>query len=528
MMLGYFGLALTIFYTAYYLMISNEKPSMWSYSVAHYLIKTPIPFQRKCVLYYMGEGRLGSQDMAEDLTIMLKSSDIDGELRDMRSYKHFKELVQTGTVKEPANEMLDVSREFSVLLKVVKTPSNNGEFDVLVTGGKTILFGIPKHTLKSEHVKKKICELIRTFFFKYEGMPSTRMTPLLDINFLLMSDNKKVEWNVKEDITNRYFRPIINVLSLFYDISIHNRVISGAKVTKRMKLKDSEDGTHSIVDLQEQGAELFDLLERVSTVEVATVNSAIYRHNLAFVCLVPQKKLLFFDPVLKRKTDSVGIKGFGILSIFNIEEEVNQQNYALTAEDVLSLVGTWATHLRKMHNLPTTITETMLDGMGVDDAVTVVEEGEYMVETPDLKFSIKLEKPGLTAFYGYEVAKIAESLYRLYLKGAVDNLQKVIDPLQSIGFMTNVSKNTLEHTKKAYEAISTLYEPQETGKVINNVRKLNLARSAFKHSLEALGDNDTYAKNVVSMEHGFAMLMCDVFPFVFPLLANAVKCALNK
>ncbi|KAK1444181.1 hypothetical protein BgAZ_100870 [Babesia gibsoni] len=521
LLLCYFAVALTAFYSMYYYKVKHDKPSMLAYNVENLLLKPPVTFSRKCKVYFTDHNGVSNKPLADHIINRLHADGIEGGAHDISLFRHANTPGIYTAVEESYDDMLDLSKTFSIVLRHVATTSHKGDFDVLVNGGSVITFYVTDGIMRSKLAVAKIYDLINAVFFKYAGMPPTNLKPLLDINFSLLSDDKRVMWNIKEDIVSPYIHPIISAFSIFYDINVHSRTISGANLTKRMKLKKSQSGDHSVADLQEQGADFYDMVDRVAAIEVATVDSSIYRHMLAFICHVPHKKLMFYDKLTNKETDSVSINGIGILSLLDIGEHPEEE-YVLNHEKV-PLVSSWVTHLRKMHNLPTTMTETLIGFLTADDEVTVLSEGHYSIKAPGVSYSMKLSQPGLVAFYGFEVSKIAESLYKLYLKAAMTNMERVVRSIPSMTIIMNVSQRTLHHVQQAYEALSEIHDMKGDGSQLSNMRLLLLARSAFKSTLEAMGDHETYAKNVISNEHALAVFMCDFFPFVFPLLVNTIK-----
>ncbi|CDR96172.1 membrane protein, putative [Babesia bigemina] len=504
LLLLYFGAVLTAFYSVYYYIVRGGRVSLTRYNVDDFVGKSPAPFVRRCQIFYEDSGQAAMRKMADALYRRLDAAGVSSEMLDLARYEHFGKVAGDAAIVESFNDMLDISGPFTVVLKYVAEPPFKGDFEMVVHGGKTLVFTLTSSAFGSLYTGRRIYDLTHSIVFSYEGMPSTNMTPLLDLNLVLTSDDCKIGWNVKEDVINPYFHPIANVMSLFYDISIHSRVVSGANLTGVMKLK----GEH-IVDLQEQDVEFFHFIERITTVEVPTRDSSIYRHSIAFVCHAPHKMLRFYDRALKRETESVMLKGLGVISLLDPAGD-RSAGYELTGDDIRSLTASWVTYIRKLHNLPPSLTEMVADTMQGDEAITVVEDGHYVVESPRLTFSVRTHAPGLVAFYGFEVPKIATSLYNLYVKAAVDTLQKVVKPLSAISFMTRVSP-----------AAANSVKVRATCRI--DIEALALARTAFKQSLEAMGDDETYAKDFVSTEHGFASVMCDAFPFIFPLLANSVK-----
>ncbi|GIX62263.1 uncharacterized protein BcabD6B2_16980 [Babesia caballi] len=522
LLLLYFGAALALFYSAYYYVVRGGRLSLSRYSVDRYFQQSPTPFVHRCHVYYDSAGSASPRQIAVAVAEKLSSGDVPSEARRIEDYKYFRHLSDEGTVTESLNDLLDLSSPFSVLLRHNPNPAFEGDFEVVVNGGKSLVFSLADTAVNSPHVADKIHDVVRGLFFKYGTMPSTHMTPVLDLNFLLTSDDRKVSWNVRDDIVTPYFHAIVNAMSLFYDVSLHSRVISGANLTGTMKLREER-----LVDLQEQEVEMFHALERVTSLEVATRDSSIYRHSIAFLCHLPHRALRFYDRALRRETDSVMIKGLGVVSFLDPKSD-DGGAYRLTPGDIAALMGSWVTHIRKLHNLPSSLTETLADALQNEDVVTVVEDGHYSVVSPHLTFGVRMLPPGVVAFYGFEVTKIAASLYRLYLKGAMDNLQKVVKQLSRISFMTRVSEAAAHNAKECHAAISCVFSGRRDGKPLSNVEALALARTAFKQSLEAMGDDETYAKNVVSVEHGFAALLCDTFSSVFPMAVNTIKHVLNK
>lgn len=61
------------------------------------------------------------------------------------------------------------------------------------------------------------------------------------------------------------------------------------------------------------------------------------------------------------------------------------------------------------------------------------------------------------------------------------------------------------------------------GSMDMNQRALCLARFAYSQSLEALSDDQMFPRNILSHEHNLAVFMCDVFPFVFPILIYYIR-----
>lgn len=527
MLLYHFGVMLALFFSAYYYLLRGNGPFLWPYSVDHYLGKPATPFVRICNIYYDSKEGGSTRAVSEAVADLLEEDGVVTGVFGFGGYKYAEAVETSGNIVESLDEMLDITREFSVVIRYVREPAFKGDLEVAVSGGRSMVINVTKVGLKSDNVPDKIYDLISGVFFKYVGMPSTCLTPILDISFVLMSDKQKVKWNVKNDIIAPFFHKIANAMSLFYDINLHSRVISGANLTHTMKLKPTSYGDHSIVDLQEQEATMFDLLERVSSVEIGTKDSSIYRHSLAFMCHVPEKELRFYDRALERETDSFMIKGLGILSLMGPSDDHDAEHH-LSSGDIASLMSSWVTHIRKMHNLPATLTDTIMEVLKAEDEVTVLEDGHYLVKSPNVEFTIRLTTPGLVAFYGFELSKIAESLYGLYLKGSLDNMHKVLKPLSSLSFMSRVSERAVGNIRISYNAISCLYGKGCGGRFHSNMKLLSLARTAFKQSLEAMGDDETYARNVVSVEHGLALFMCDVFPFLLPLVSNGVRHFLNK
>ncbi|GBE62668.1 3-deoxy-7-phosphoheptulonate synthase [Babesia ovata] len=517
LLLFYFGVVLTAFYSVYYYIVRGGRVSLSSYNVDDFVGKSPTPFVQRCQVFYEPNGEVAIRSMAESVYRRFDAAGVSSEILDLARYKHVGKIAEGSVIVESMNDMLDMSAPFAVVLKYVAEPSFKGDFEMVVHGGKCLVFTLASSAFKSLYTGRRIYDLTQSMFFGYEGMPSTNITPLLDLNLVLTSDNCKIGWNVKEDVIAPYFHPIANVISLFYDISIHSRVVSGANLTGVMKIK----GEH-IVDLQEQDVEMFHFIERITAVEVPTRDSSIYRHSIAFVCHAPHKMLRFYDRALQRETESVMLKGVGVISLMDPIGDCSA-GYALTGDDIRSLTASWVTYIRKIHNLPPSLTEMVADSMQGDEVITVLEDGHYSVESPRLTFSVRVHAPGLVAFYGFEVSKIATSLYSLYVKAAIDTLQKVVKPLSSVSFMTKVSPAAANSVKESYSALSCLFSGSCNGKAIKNIEALALARTAFKQSLEAMGDDETYAKDVVSTEHGFASVMCDAFPFLFPLVTNSVK-----
>ncbi|ORM42053.1 uncharacterized protein BXIN_0904 [Babesia sp. Xinjiang] len=521
-LLFYFGTVLAVFYSVYYYIVKGVPGSLSRYSIDRYVGRLPKPFLNKCIIYYDAHLSGSTKGIALAVARRFIANGVDSEASAVEGYKYAGQLKESSYVLESQEDLLDLSSPFNVVLQYVEDPPTKGDFDVVVHGGRLLVFSLSRRAVMSNHTERRVYDLIQGIFFKNEGMPSTSMTPLLDLTFVFMSDKVKVAWSSSLGVIRDLFFPIANALSLFYDISTHSRVISGANFTATMKLKSNGN-----VDLQEQPFEMFDFLERIINVELGTRDSFIYRHTLAFVCHAPSQVLRFYDRALHRETESVAIKGTGVLSFVDINDE-NVMEYTMGRDDAELLIGSWATHIRRMHNLPPSRIETVAESLNADDVITVLDDGLYFIDSSHHSFTIRLQPPGLVSFYGFEVSKIANSLYHIYLKGALDALHKVVKPLSKISFMTRVSPAAVNSAKESHEAIGCLYGVGCDGLPSNNMEALALARTAFKQALEAMGDDETYAKNAVSVEHGIASLMCDAFPFVFPMLANALKYVLER
>ncbi|GFE52673.1 urease accessory [Babesia ovis] len=517
LLLSYFGVMLAAFYALYFYIVRGLRPSVSLYSAERYLGEVPKPFTTICDIYYDTTGIVSTENIAKAVSQRLLVNGVTSEALPIEHYRYAKQIQEDPSFIEPIRELLDLSSPFTVLLRYADDPPLDADFDVVVHGGKLLVFALTGRALNSVNIEAKVYDLIQGVFFRYEGMPSTNMTPLLDLSFILMSDDRKVDWNASDDIVTDVFHPIANAMSLFYDISIHSRVISGANFSGTMNLNNA-----NALDLQDQPFTFFDFLDRVTNVEVATKDSGIYRHSIAFICHIPNQEIHFYDRALRRETDSVMLKGTGVLSFLNVKDETSG-HYSLSRSDIETLAGSWVTHIRKMHNLPPSPVEMVANSLDVRDKVKVLEDGHYLVMSPDITFKMRLSSPGLVAFYGFEVPKIAKSLYHLYLKGAIDTLNKAVKPLATLSFMTMISPSAINNMKESHRALSCLYTTTCDGKPQNNMEALALARTAFNQSLEAISDDETYAKNAVSFEHGLAYLMCDAFPFLFPMVANTVK-----
>ncbi|EDO05123.2 putative integral membrane protein [Babesia bovis T2Bo] len=514
-LLGYFSVALLIFYSIYYCIVRGFSPRVSQYDLLSLKHQVPKRFASSCDVYFE-IGTISTEGIARKVSELLISEDVLSQVLPLGDYRYINEVSNKASFVEPLDDLIDLSSPFSVLLRYDSSSSMTHDFEVNIHGGKLLTFSFSASAMSSSEVPLKVHDLVKRIFFSYDGMPSTHMTPLLDISFILMSDVRKLDSTEALDIIQDMFHPIASAMSLFYDLSFQSRVISGANFISTMTLNRDNN-----VDLQEQGYKFFDFMERVTNVEVGTVDTGIYRHSMAFICHVPEQPLLFYDRALDRTLDSVMLRGIGVLSLLHVD---GTGTYSLGRDDISGLISSWVTYIRKTHNLDTTPVEKVARSLGPHDFVKLIDDMRYEVKSPGCTFQIRMHPPGLTAFYGFEVHSIAKSLYHLYLQGAIDTLHKVVKPLANISIMTRVSPSALADIRACHGIVNRLYGMASD----SNTQLLTMARTAYKHSLEAISDDETYAKNAVSTEHGVASLMCDAFPFLFPLLANTIKYLTGK
>ncbi|EKX73469.1 conserved hypothetical protein [Theileria equi strain WA] len=501
----YYLLALTILYTKYVSILKNERQPLNSSRIEALVHEPLVTVKETCIIHHQNDEYF--EEIAQIIGKMLSENGIKPEFESFSKVPWDTRTEKSQTTK----------REYSIVL-IHGDAERDLNFECTVKGGNTLVFTIYKEL--SDSVADRIYNLTHRLFFKDLEKGGKDKFVGLNINFILLSSVAR--WDIKRQILEPFMNKVIDVLSLLYDVNVHGKQVN-FDISSFL-----EDPTEvSALDLQKEGHLFYNFIEGIPNVDVSLDDSHAFRENLNFFALVPEDRFYIHDSVSKNDRSSFMIERLGIFTILNREfkEEATSQDATpeedsavetaknhlvpLTDDEVKELVSAWTTYIRKMFGLPPSLSEYIFSLCEETDLVY-----GFKVVGKDVEFRLAFESPEHAAFYDFEVGKLLKRFQKIRTVKSIENLQ-TIESLSKIHFMTQITQIVREYTEDAMNALERV--------ISGDSRSIQLSKFAYKQTLEALGDDEMYYKNILSIEHLFAVLMCDVFPFAFPTLVALIK-----
>ncbi|EAN33187.1 Phosphatidylinositol-glycan biosynthesis class S family protein [Theileria parva strain Muguga] len=540
--LYYFSLIFGIFYLKYLHLLKNETNSLNLHRLKLFLNLNPKFFKYDYILYY-DPNNLLTKKISVKLSNFLSSKGVSSSLSNLDSNSFY--LLSEDISDHDSEDSTSLDKKFVVVVNY-EDANKKTKFTLRVKGGNTLIFTINSTTVYSEDLVQRIFSLASKLFFDTSGLKMKEYKPFLDLNFILLSDKGRVSWDFTKDVLSPYMNNLLSSFSLFYEVNLHSRVISNVDYYKKMVLtsnreESEEQSNEAVFELRNQETNFYNFFEGISNTDISMKDQHSFRHSLNFFVILSSRPTFLKDPFTGQKRDSFTIDNLGVFTFLNNRPQ--SDHYKLTEEDVSELVSTWATYIRHMHSLPASLSEYVLWLCNLDENVKMISDTEYLISkgsdsnniSISGSFQLTFDTPSNVSFYRFELLKLSKFFYHCYIKGALINLKK-LSQVKKVYFNNQVPKSTSEFVKNTFYALEYsmghLFSQSENsldtlfpnlGSMDMNQRALCLARFAYSQSLEALSDDQMFPRNILSHEHNLAVFMCDVFPFVFPILIYYIR-----
>uniref|UniRef100_A0A3B0MMS3 Phosphatidylinositol-glycan biosynthesis class S protein, putative n=1 Tax=Theileria annulata TaxID=5874 RepID=A0A3B0MMS3_THEAN len=545
--LYYFSLIFGIFYLKYFHLLKNETNLLNLHRLKLFLNLNPKFFKYEYILYY-DPNNLLTKKISVKLSNFLSSKGLSSSLSNLEASGL--DLLSDDIPDDESEDSTALDKKFAIVVNY-ENADKKSKFNLRVKGGNTLIFTINSTTIYSEDLVQRIFSLIYKLFFDTSGLKIKEYKPFLDLNFVLLSDKGRVSWDFTKDVLSPYLNVILSSISLFYEVNLHSRVVSNVDYYKKMVLnsdneESEEPNEEAIFELGNQETNFYNFFEGISNIDISMKDQHSFRHSLNFFVILSSKPTFLKDPFTGQKRDSFTIDNLGVFTFLN--NRIKSDEYKLTEEDISELVSTWVTYIRHMHSLPASLSEYALWLCNLDENLMMVSDNEYFISKgPDSNnismsdsFELTFDAPANVSFYRFELLKLSKIFYHSYIKGTLINLKK-LSQVKRVYFNNQVPKSTAEFVKNTFYALEHsmghLFMQSENSldtsfptlvSMDMNQKALSLARFAYSQSLEALSDDQMFPKNILSHEHNLAVFMCDVFPFVFPVLAFYLRMGLQN